>query len=102
LLFICDAEAYRGTKTDVPGVYVRAVQDPRFEVWHGDAASVHASGTVRAMPVPANLHEAAFADVLGPGGSWTSVDDFDLVFDRTLKPFPPGFVEALTRTEDKT
>jgi len=105
VLFISDPEAYRGTKTDIPGVYARAANEPGIELWHTNPQSVIATAAlaeselcVDAVRLIRGSTEQTYYDVANL--AWQTalpLTEFDLVFDRTLKPFPAGFMAALSR-----
>lgn len=76
--------------------------DPRFEVYHLEASQVGMSDEIPVSRVDA-LH--TFQEFCSLGARPTMAaryTDFDLVFPRTDKPYPPAFLPGLIRQERNT
>ena len=83
-------------------LYNRLAEDPRFELYHLDANAVGPDDEIPVLRIPAPLSFQEFqslaANPTTPAARYT---DFDLVYSRTDKPFPPAFLPGLIRQEKK-
>jgi glutathione synthase/RimK-type ligase-like ATP-grasp enzyme len=101
LLCITDPLTHPPTDTTVE-LYNRLAEDPRFELFHLEAGAVGDGST---LPVARVSRPLAFGEFLALAEEPTTpaaFAEFDLVFSRTDKPYPPGHLEALIRHEDDT
>ena len=96
LLCICDPAAYTRPELEIPIFYQRLAQDPRVEFFHVPVAQVVADpGQISVAPVMTPLSYESFLDLNTQAQTELSLTSADLVFCRTLKPFPPGYLERL-------
>ena len=75
--------------------------DPRFEVYHLEASRVGMSDEIPVLRVEAPLTFEEFRAFAGRPTVPARYTDFDLVFPRTDKPYPPDFLPGLIRQEQK-
>ena len=105
-LSICDPTLYKQPPLDVPTFYQHMSRDPRIEFHHIPVANVFAAAntlpTVSVAPASGELSYEAFVKLGDRASSSTSLSDIDLVFCRTLKPFPPGYLDQLSSWEQWT
>jgi len=120
LLCICDPRAYLRPSSEIPLFYQRLARDARASSFHLPATAVldcdfSQPAPIPVAPLPSALSYDDFLDLnrvaLEPGegqdkaaiATCVSVaytaNDFDLIFCRTLKPFPPGYLQQLSRWE---
>ena len=106
LLCICDPTAYPIPSWDVPTFYRRLAQDPRVDLFHLPLERVWGQGAapdqVQVVPVRAELSYPAFQTLGSKPLCWQSLRELDLVYCRTLKPFPPGYLDQLRAWEPYT
>ena len=96
LLCICHPEAYTRPDLEVPIFYQRLVQDPRVECFHVPVEQVVADPVqVRVASVLSPLSYETFLNLDAQAQTVMTLGTADLVFCRTLKPFPPGYLERL-------
>ena len=101
LLFIANPEAYRGSQTDVPAVYRRLARHPAIELFHADTGDIDARDRIPAARVPDDLGGEDLRGLTSLVRRDCAPEDFDLAFCRTLKPFPPGYIDALCELADR-
>lgn len=107
LLFISEPSAYKYPTSDkpmtndVPMTYERAAKHPGIEFFHLPAHHVTGEDTIKVAPVPGDLDYWGYLKLNDLATEEMSVDSFDLVFDRTLKPFTDGHVERLALWEHR-
>ena len=101
LLCICDPALYPKPTMDVPTLYRKLAQDPRVELFHVPVEHVIDPDRVSVIPVPQDLNYTGFKNLSQQPGEVRSLTDFDLVFCRRLKPFPPGYLELLAKWESQ-
>ena len=109
LLSICDPTRYHRAPLDVPTFYQRLSQDKRVDFYHLPSPSVFkqpASADVEpTIPAIASTGTLSYKDFLALGEhspTPTSLSDIDLIFCRTLKPFPEGYLQQLVQWEPYT
>jgi glutathione synthase/RimK-type ligase-like ATP-grasp enzyme len=96
LLCIANPERYAGAVTDVPLSYARLAAHPEVELYHADTAAMMRGGDlIETVPVPVGFMPDQLRSLSQRPTEPRPPEAFDLAFDRTLKPFPEGFVEAL-------
>ncbi len=106
LLAICDPSRYSSPPLDVPTFYQKAALHPAIDFFHIPVKNVLAqnrySNTVQVAPAVGDLN---YADFLALGDNAHESHDlktFDLIFCRTLKPFPQNYLSQLQRWEQYT
>lgn len=106
LLAICDPCRYSRPPLDVPTFYRRAALHPAIHFCHIPADNVLAqsrhSSTVQVAPVAGDLDYDAFLALGSKAHESYDLSAFDLVFCRTLKPFPPNYLKQLQQWENQT
>ncbi|NEQ99118.1 MAG: hypothetical protein F6K30_20765 [Cyanothece sp. SIO2G6] len=104
LLSICDPTRYGSPPLDVPTFYQRLSLDPRVEFYHIPAPQVLTSPTpqIQVAEASGELSYERFLDLGNQADQWMDLSDIDLVFCRTLKPFPQGYLDQLTHWESLT
>ncbi len=104
LLSICDPTRYSSPPLDVPTFYQRLSADPRVEFFHLPTPTVFAGQlpTVAAVPSSGALTYSEFLALGDRPPVNLSLEDIDVVFCRTLKPFPPGYLDRLSDWETWT
>jgi glutathione synthase len=96
LLCIANPSAYAATRTDVPEGYARLAAHPAIELFHVDTGAVLAGGSpLPVVAIPRSFQAADFRDLPGRSTTPMAASAFDLVFCRTLKPFPGGYLDRL-------
>lgn len=103
LLSICDPNSYKRPSLDIPIYYQQLARDTRVESFHLPTEEV-----VTAKDFPPKLQVASVTGELSYKGflnlgalvnQEVALTEMDLVFCRTLKPFPPGYLDTLARWE---
>ncbi len=97
LLIVADPATYEGGSTDVPETIARSASE--LEVHVAMPTDVVAAAGGLRIPVrrlPPDASETDFFSVRHAPAREEPWRSFDLVFDRSMKPFPDGFLEALT------
>lgn len=112
LLSICDPTRYRHAPLDVPTFYNKLSQDKRVNFYHLPSPAVfeyELSSSIESaeatVPAIASTGTLAYDDFLTLGArspTPVSLTDIDLVFCRTLKPFPKGYLARLAEWEKLT
>lgn len=101
LLSICDPTRYQSPPLDVPTFYQRLSADPRVEFFHLPTPKVFTGDLPQVAAVPSS-GPLTYPEFLALGDRPLvnlSLEDIDVVFCRTLKPFPPGYLERLSQWE---
>ncbi len=98
LLCIANPHAYQYAITDIPLSYARLAAHPDVELYHVETDTMMNSGkSINAVPI----HAGFMPDEFGTLPTRTTVsmpaDEFDMAFCRTLKPFPSGYLDRLTK-----
>ncbi len=108
LLSLCNPLHYARPPLDVPTFYQRLSRDPRVTFYHVPTPYVVAgvfSGELpkaQAIPVSELLSYEAFV-ALGQGApKGISLEEIDVVFCRTLKPYAPHYLDLLSGWEPFT
>ncbi len=104
LLSICDPTRYGSPPLDVPTFYQRLSLDPRVELRHIPTPQVFTSRLPEVQTALAT-GELSYEEFLVLGDAahdWVSLEDIDVVFCRTLKPFPTGYLDVLSQWESLT
>ena len=106
LLAICDPSRYSRPPLDVPTFYQQAALHPAIHFFHIPVENVLAqnqhSSTVQVAPAVGDLDYDAFLALGGNAHESFELGAFDLVFCRTLKPFPQNYLKQLQRWENQT
>lgn len=95
LLCICDPSLYTSPLQDVPTTYQYFAQHDQIELFHAPAEWVNDPHQVQAAVVPQFLTYDQFLQLDMLPRSRYALSEFDLVFCRRLKPFPPGYLDIL-------
>ena len=108
LLFISEPSAYKYPTSDkpmtndVPMTYEVAAHRPDIEFFHLPTRNVTGGDTVTVAPVPSDLDYWGYLTLNDLATVEMPIEDFDLVFDRTLKPFPDDdYLHRLAQWEDR-
>jgi len=104
LLSICDPTQYTSPPLDVPSFYQRLSLDPRVELRHLPTPQVF-TGRSNAVQTALATGELSYEQFLALGHSaqdWINLEEIDLVFCRTLKPFPTDYLDVLAQWEGLT
>ena len=105
LLSLCDPTRYKRAPLDVPTFYHTLSQDKRVEFYHLPSPNVLKTQTVTNAP---HIEEIAstgalsyrqFLSLDNQPTTPIALSNFDLIFCRTLKPFPIGYLSQLARWE---
>ena len=114
LLCICDPRAYPRLSSEIPLFYQRLARDAQASSFHLPATAVldcdfNQPAPIPVATLPSMLSYDDFLDLnrvaLEPDEGRDNAaivpasNDFDLIFCRTLKPFPPGYLQQLSRWE---
>ncbi len=103
LLSICDPTRYSSPPLDVPTFYQKLSLDPRVNFYHIPVSNIFRSldylPSIHVAPSAGELSYDTFLK-LGEKASYIEqLSSIDLVFCRTLKPFPPGYLDVLSTWE---
>ena len=101
-LFITDPPAYATPDNEVTVSYRHAARDSRFEFFHLPSENVSGDDIVHVAPVEPDLSHETFLTLSDRANTAMGIEDFDLVFCRSRKPFPDGYLEKLDRWTRKT
>jgi len=103
IVFICDPERYPHADNDIPVCYKAAARDPKIELFHLPVANVTGANPIEVVPVETGeLSHEAFLDLNAAPRRTMPVAEMDVMFCRTLKPFPEGHLDRLGQWMDKT
>ena len=105
-LAICNPDLYKSTPVDVPNFYQQISQDSRFEVYHLPTNNVFQTSSdhsqIQVANVPYGVTYQELLQLNSQADQWHDISSFDLVFCRTLKPFPPNYLQHLATWEKVT
>lgn len=103
IVFICDPERYPHADNDIPVCYKAAARDPKIDLFHLPVANVTGADEVEVVPVQTGeLSHDAFLNLNAAPRRTMPVVALDVMFCRTLKPFPEGHLDRLGRWIGKT
>ncbi len=104
ILSICDPSRYSSPPLDVPTYYQRISHRADIEFYHLPTQRVFTDRFLNVAAVRAQDLSSyqKFLDLSTAPATWLDLADVDLVFCRTLKPFPPGYLDRLSRWETRT
>ncbi|NEQ54558.1 MAG: hypothetical protein F6K11_31240, partial [Leptolyngbya sp. SIO3F4] len=104
LLSICDPTRYGSPPLDVPTFYQKLSLDPRVEFYHIPTPHIFTScfPDVETALSAGDLSYEKFLALGDQAQNWISLTDIDLVFCRTLKPFPANYLDTLATWEQVT
>lgn len=107
LLSICDSSRYSSPPLDVPTFYQRLSLDPRIDFYHVPVANIlQATEQLPAIGVASATGQLTYGAFVKLGEQATTeiqqLSDINLVFCRTLKPFPVGYLDRLSAWETWT
>lgn len=105
-LAICNPDLYKSPPLDVPTFYRHVAQDSRINFYHLPTNNVFQSSPsnpkIQVASVPNQLTYEQLLQLNSQANQWHNLDSFDLVFCRTLKPFPPNYLQQLSSWEKYT
>ena len=106
ILLICDPKSYREDTLDVPKFYRAISRYQNLNLFHTFPHQVmeeeEFSNHILATKIANKLNHKDFLDLENQPQKLYSLQNFDLVFCRTLKPFPPGYLDHLSIWEKFT
>jgi len=104
LLSICNPTRYNSPQLDIPIFYQQLARDRRVEFYHVTTSQVFAVQLpkVPVIPLMGELTYNEFLALEDTIPDKLDLQDIDVVFCRTLKPFPPSYLDALTAWEALT
>ncbi|NER19414.1 MAG: hypothetical protein F6J86_23470 [Symploca sp. SIO1B1] len=104
LLSICEPTQYGSPSSEIPIFYQRLALDPRVEFYHMPTSLVFAEQLpkVQVKSVEEKLTYEEFLVLSNAAEDWIDLENIDLVFCRTLKPFPTGYLDQLATWEKFT
>lgn len=103
IVFICDPERYPHADNDIPVCYKAAARDPKIDLFHLPVANVTGADEIEVVPVETGeLSHEAFLKLNAAPRRMMPVTAMDVMFCRTLKPFPDGHLDRLGRWIGKT
>ena len=105
-LAICNPDLYKSPPLDVPTFYRHLAEDSRIDFYHLPTYNVFTSSfplhQVEVASVPDNLTYEQMLKLNSQAGQLHYIESFDLVFCRTLKPFPANYLQQLSIWERYT
>jgi L-amino acid N-acyltransferase YncA/glutathione synthase/RimK-type ligase-like ATP-grasp enzyme len=103
MLLLSDPATYPQSESDVPCFYRSVSRDSGICAFHASPAQVLAASdlSLEAMPLPTHLKPPKFLALPDLPPRRLDLDAVQVVFCRTLKPFPRGYLEQLRRWESK-
>ena len=97
LLCICEPARYRNPQLDVPATYQAFARDRRLTLFHAPTHAVRSQPFALAAAVPKHLSHQDFLSLNSAATQRVPLAHFNLAFCRTLKPFPQGYLNRLSR-----
>ncbi|MCG8562807.1 MAG: hypothetical protein MI824_23660 [Hyphomicrobiales bacterium] len=101
-LFITNPPAYGTPDNEVTVSYRWAARDPRIALFHLPSAHVTGEDEVRVAPVGPDLTHETFLTLSERATVTMPIDAFDIVFCRSRKPLPSGYLDRLGHWMDRT
>lgn len=105
LLAICDPSRYDRPPLDVPTFYQRAAYDPNIDFYHiptTNVLNINANAErIPVAPAQGKLTYDQFVNLGSKANHWEFLESFNLVFCRTLKPFPNDYLAKLKAWENR-
>ncbi|MBP0022282.1 MAG: hypothetical protein J7647_32590 [Cyanobacteria bacterium SBLK] len=102
-LAICDPTRYKRPPLDVPTFYQRLSEKKPIDFFHIPSDRIFDnpfySPHIKVAPVSGKLSYERFIKLGDFAHSPISLEEIDLIFCRTLKPFPPGYLNQLQNWE---
>ena len=107
LLAICEPDSYKNFSEDVPSFYYHLARNKRIDFLHLPTHEIYNNLYESALVKFAKIkHEdltyQKFKNLNAQVNSLESLQNIDLVYCRTLKPFPPNYLERLSQWEKHT
>ena len=103
VLSLCDPTQYKRPPLDVPTYYQRLASDPRVQLYHVPAPDVTQAQMspplIQAIASPSSLSYDEFVTLCDRPSQPISLEEIDLVFCRTLKPYAPTYLSQLSQWE---
>lgn len=100
LLCITDPLTHPENDTTVV-LYNRLAEDPRFELHHLGVSQVDMEDAIPAIRITAPLTFHDFRALANQPARVSRYGDFDLVYSRADKPYPPTFLSGLIKQENR-
>lgn len=94
-LFITNPAAYATPDNEVTVSYRWAARDPRIQVFHLPTQGVTGADEVMVAPVNGDLTHEDFLTLNDKATVPMRIEDFDIVFCRSTKPFGVGYLDRL-------
>ncbi len=105
-LAICEPSQYPIPTFDIPIFYRKMAEDSRINFFHIPTRYVLDGETnshrIQVAGVTGKLSHENFLDLDSKANQWHLLEEFDLVFCRTLKPFPDNYLQRLSNWEKYT
>ncbi|MCG8544639.1 MAG: hypothetical protein MJE12_10570, partial [Alphaproteobacteria bacterium] len=103
LVFICDPESYLREDNDIPMTYRAAARNSGIRLFHLPTHGVTGDDTVTVAPIPhGTLSHEDYLTLNERATCPMPVSAFDVMFCRTDKPFPPGYLNRLGKWLGRT
>ncbi|MGK7893575.1 MAG: RimK family alpha-L-glutamate ligase [Xenococcus sp. (in: cyanobacteria)] len=106
ILLICNPRSYQDSTADVPKFYRKISQRSDLNLFHTSPNQVmkqeNLSNQILATKITDKLTYQEFLGLENKPQKLYPLQKFDLVFCRTLKPFPPGYLNRLSSWEKFT
>ena len=104
LLSICDPHQYGETALEVPQFYQQLSQHSAVEFYHLPTNQVFCAkeNRIPAISCNATVNYQRFSRLNQMKPAWMELTDIDLIFCRTLKPFPLNYLDVLSQWEHLT
>ena len=105
LLSICNPNSYKRPSLDIPIYYQQLSRDIRVKSFHLPTEKVAVqkdlSLKLQVAPISGELSYEGFLNLGALVNQELTLTELDLIFCRTLKPFPPGYLDILARWEQQ-
>jgi glutathione synthase len=103
VVFICDPASFPREDSDISRTYRATARDPRINLFHLPTAGVTGADRVVVAPIEqGELSHDAYLNLNAKACRVMPVSAFDIMFCRTEKPFPPGYLDKLGRWLGRT
>lgn len=102
-LTICNPNSYQNSSLDIPIFYQQVAADSRINFWHLPTNNVWKkslnSNQIRVASIRNKLTYKQFLQLNCQANQGLNLEDLDLIFCRTLKPFPENYLQQLSTWE---
>jgi len=103
VLSLCDPTQYKRPPLDVPTFYQQLAEDPRITLYHVPTPQVTSGHSllpaIEAIAIPNPLSYDTFVTLGEAPSQPINLQEIDLVFCRTLKPYGPTYLNHLSQWE---